>query len=112
MIPLLVEGCADHEMRMLAQAMSSMDARIAALRQAMEDAETTRAATTLRLTALILRRELEEAERAETGALLGAAGTGGGGHRGLFSEGDSYVNPPLRGEVAREARRRGDALSG
>lgn len=64
MMPLLVEGCADHEMRMLAQAMSSMDARIAALRQAMEDAESTRAATTRRLTALILRRELEEAERA------------------------------------------------
>lgn len=64
-MPLLVEGCADHELRTLAQVMTSMDARIAALRQAMEDAESTRAAATRRLTALILRRELEDAERAE-----------------------------------------------
>ncbi|KDQ26189.1 hypothetical protein PLEOSDRAFT_169948 [Pleurotus ostreatus PC15] len=45
--------------------MSSMDARIAALKQATEDAENTRAAATRSLAALMLRRELEEAQRAD-----------------------------------------------
>ncbi|KAJ8694474.1 hypothetical protein PTI98_007139 [Pleurotus ostreatus] len=65
MLPALVEACADHELRTIAQVMSSMDARIAALKQATEDAENTRAAATRSLAALILRRELEEAQRAE-----------------------------------------------
>ena len=64
-MPVLVAACADHELRTLAQVMSSMDARIAALKQATEEAESTRAAATRSLTALILRRELEDAERAE-----------------------------------------------
>ncbi|KAG9223376.1 hypothetical protein PLEOSDRAFT_1081688 [Pleurotus ostreatus PC15] len=63
--PVLVEACADHELRTLVQVMSSMDARIAALKQATEEAENTRAAATRSLAALILRRELEEAQRAE-----------------------------------------------
>lgn len=45
--------------------MSTMDARIAALKQATEEAESTRAAATRSLAALILRRELEDAQRAE-----------------------------------------------
>ncbi|KDQ22545.1 hypothetical protein PLEOSDRAFT_171898 [Pleurotus ostreatus PC15] len=66
-IPTLVEACADHELRTLVQVMSTMDARIAALKQATEEAESTRAAATRGLAALILRRELEEAQRAEAG---------------------------------------------
>ncbi|KDQ26118.1 hypothetical protein PLEOSDRAFT_1085377 [Pleurotus ostreatus PC15] len=65
MLPALVEACADHELRTIAQVMSSMDARIAALKQATEEAENTWAAATRSLAALILRRELEEAQRAE-----------------------------------------------
>ncbi|KAJ8694279.1 hypothetical protein PTI98_001414 [Pleurotus ostreatus] len=64
-IPTLVEACADHELRTLVQVMSTMDARIAALKQATEEAESTRAAATRGLAALILRRELEDAQRAE-----------------------------------------------
>lgn len=65
LMPYLVEACADHELRTLVQVMSSMDARIAALKQATEEAENTRAAATRSLAALILRRELEDAQRAE-----------------------------------------------
>ncbi|KAG9219837.1 hypothetical protein CCMSSC00406_0009393 [Pleurotus cornucopiae] len=65
LMPYLVEACADHELRTLAQVMSSMDARIAVLRQAMEDAESTRATATRSFTALILRRELNDAQRAD-----------------------------------------------
>ncbi|KAG9227867.1 hypothetical protein CCMSSC00406_0009124 [Pleurotus cornucopiae] len=64
-VPILAEACADHELRTIVQVMSSMDARIAALKQATEDAENTRAAATRSLAALMLRRELEEAQRAD-----------------------------------------------
>ncbi|KDQ30036.1 hypothetical protein PLEOSDRAFT_165695 [Pleurotus ostreatus PC15] len=63
--PVLAEACADHELRTIVQVMSSMDARIAALKQATEEAENTRAAATRSLAALILRRELEDTQRAE-----------------------------------------------
>ncbi|KDQ31436.1 hypothetical protein PLEOSDRAFT_166631 [Pleurotus ostreatus PC15] len=65
LVPILAEACADHELRTIVQVMSSMDARIAALKQATEDAESTRAAATRSLAALMLRRELEEAQRAD-----------------------------------------------
>ncbi|KDQ23711.1 hypothetical protein PLEOSDRAFT_171052 [Pleurotus ostreatus PC15] len=65
MLPALVEACTDYELRTITQVMSSMDAWIAALKQATEEAENTRAAATRSLAALILRRELEEAQRAE-----------------------------------------------
>ena len=64
MMPDLVEASADHELRSLVQVMSTMDARIATLKQATEEAENTRAAATRSLAALILRRELEDAQRA------------------------------------------------
>ncbi|KDQ22124.1 hypothetical protein PLEOSDRAFT_1086878 [Pleurotus ostreatus PC15] len=65
LMPILAEVCADHELRTIVQVMASMDARIAALKQATEEAESTRAAATRSIAALILRRELEEAQRAE-----------------------------------------------
>ncbi|KDQ27238.1 hypothetical protein PLEOSDRAFT_158871 [Pleurotus ostreatus PC15] len=65
LVPILAEACADHELRTIIQVMSSMDAWIAALKQATEEAENTRAAATRSLAALILRRELEEAQRAD-----------------------------------------------
>ncbi|KAG9221934.1 hypothetical protein PTI98_009025 [Pleurotus ostreatus] len=65
LVPILAEACADHELRTIVQVMSSMDARIAALKQATEEAESTRAAATRSLAALMLRRELEEAQRAD-----------------------------------------------
>ncbi|KDQ29891.1 hypothetical protein PLEOSDRAFT_157603 [Pleurotus ostreatus PC15] len=65
LMPILAEACADHELRTIVQVMASMDARIAALKQATEEAESTRAAATRSIAALILRRELEDAQRAE-----------------------------------------------
>ena len=63
-MPDLVEASADHELRSLVQVMSTMDARIATLKQATEEAENTRAAATRSLAALILRRELKDTQRA------------------------------------------------
>ncbi|KAG9225414.1 hypothetical protein PLEOSDRAFT_1109944 [Pleurotus ostreatus PC15] len=65
LMPVLMEGCTDHELRTLVQVMSSMDARIATLKQATEKAESTRAVATRSLAALIMRRELEDAQWAE-----------------------------------------------
>lgn len=86
LIPVLVEAHADHELRTLVQVMASMDARIAALRQANKDAENMRAAATRSLAALVLRRELEEAEWAEAAE----AGEAGEGNEDGGAEGSEY----------------------